>query len=265
MSPIFVRRRGGTRRDPEGAMTLVEHLEELRTRLIRSLGAVALGGVVGWFLYDPVLDLLLKPYCDYLTTVPESIRPRQGCGLFFMGALDPVLIKLKLVAFIGFFLALPFILFQIWRFVVPGLTKSERRMGLPFILSSVILFALGALVAYVTLPRGLAFLLGFAGPQFAPLLTGDRFLGFVMMIALAFGLSFEFPVVLVLLQTLGVVSPAQLAAQRRAAVLFVAVFAAIITPSSDPYSMLALMLPMLVFYEAAIVIGRLLRRRAAPA
>lgn len=242
-------------------MTLIEHLEELRTRLIRSLLGIAAGGVVGWFLYDPVLDLLLLPYCDYLETVPESIRPRQGCGLFFLGALDPILIKLKLVAFIGFFLALPLILFQIWRFIVPGLTKSERRMGLPFVVSSVVLFALGAVVAYVTLPRGLSFLLGFAGPQFAPLLTGDRFLGFVMLIALAFGLSFEFPVVLVLLQSLGVVTPAQLAAQRRTAVLFVAVFAAIITPSGDPYSMLALMLPMLVFYEASILIGRLLRRR----
>ena len=261
MSPIFVRRGGTPRRDPEAAMTLVEHLEELRARLIRALIGVALGGVIGWFLYESVLALLLRPYCDYLETVPESIRPRQGCGLFFMGALDPVLIKLKLVAFIGFFLALPFILFQIWRFIVPGLTKSERRMGLPFILSSVVLFALGAVVAYVTLPRGLAFLLGFAGPQFAPLLTGDRFLGFVMTIALAFGLSFEFPVVLVLLQSLGVVTPAQLASQRRAAVLFVAVFAAVITPSSDPYSMLALMLPMLVFYEASILIGRLILRR----
>lgn len=246
-------------------MTLVEHLEELRARLIRSLAAVALGGLVGWFLYDQVLALLLRPYCDYLGTVPESLRPRQGCGLFFLGALDPVLIKLKLVAFIGFFLALPFILFQIWRFVVPGLTKSERRLGLPFIVSSVVLFALGAVVAYVTLPRALAFLLGFAGPEFAPLLTGDRFLGFVMVVALAFGLSFEFPVVLVLLQTLGVVTPTQLAEQRRAAVLFVAVFAAVITPSSDPYSMLALMLPMLVFYEASILIGKLLRRRSAVA
>lgn len=243
-------------------MTLIEHLEELRARLIRSLIAIGLGGVVGWFLFDPVLQLLLQPYCDYLSTVPASIRPAQGCGLFFMGALDPVLIKLKLVAFIGFFLALPYVLGEAWRFVVPGLTRSERRLGIPFVLSSVVLFALGATVAYVTLPRGLAFLLGFAGPQFAPLLTGDRFLGFVMMIALAFGLSFEFPVVLVLLQVIGVVTPRRLAEQRRAAILFVAVFAAVITPSSDPYTMLALMIPMVIFYEAAILVGRLLRRRA---
>lgn len=241
-------------------MTLIEHLEELRSRLIVSLAAIVVGGVIGWFLYDTVLDLLLEPYCDYLRTVPESIRPRQGCGLFFMGALDPMLIKLKLVAFIGLFLALPFILFQLWRFVVPGLTRSERRFGVPFILSAVVLFALGAVVSYLVLPQGLRFLLGFAGPQFAPLLTGDRFLGFVMMVALAFGLSFEFPVVLVFLQILGVVTSRQLRDQRRAAVLFVAVFAAVITPSGDPYTMLALMVPMIFFFEAAIIIGRLFER-----
>lgn len=241
-------------------MTLVEHLEELRSRLMRSLLAVALGGAVGWLLYERVLDLLLDPYCDYLKTVPETLRPMQGCNLFFVGALDPVMIKLKTVLFIGVFLALPYILFQIWKFIVPGLTKSERRMGVPFVVSSVVLFALGALMAYITLPKGLQFLLGFAGPQFAPLLTGDKFLGFVMMIALAFGLSFEFPVVLVFLQVLGIVTTDQLREWRRGAVLFVAVFAAVVTPSADPYSMLAMMLPMVAFYEAAIIIGRLMKR-----
>ena len=167
-------------------MSLVDHLEELRDRLIRSVGAVALGSVLGWFLYGRVLDLLLRPYCDYLATVPERLRPPQGCGLYFMSALDPMLIKLKVVLAVGLFVALPVILWQAWRFVVPGLTKRERRMAVPFVGSSVVLFALGALVAYVTLPKGLSFLLGFAGPQFAPLLTGDRFLSFVLLVALAF-------------------------------------------------------------------------------
>ena len=221
---------------------------------------MALGSVLGWFLYGRVLDLLLRPYCDYLATVPERLRPPQGCGLYFMSALDPMLIKLKVVLAVGLFVALPVILWQAWRFVVPGLTKRERRMAVPFVGSSVVLFALGALVAYVTLPKGLSFLLGFAGPQFAPLLTGDRFLSFVLLVALAFGLAFEFPVVLVFLQLVGFVSTAQLRSWRRGAILFVAVFSAIITPSSDPYTMLAMMIPMVLFYEAAIIIGRLLRR-----
>lgn len=111
-------------------------------------------------------------------------------------------------------------------------------------------------MAYITLPRGLNFLLGFAGTQFAPLLTGDRFLSFIMLVALAFGLAFEFPVVLVFLAQIGVVTSEQLRGARRSAVLFVAVFAAIITPSGDPYTMLAMMVPMVAFYEAAILISR---------
>ncbi|MFM8944437.1 MAG: twin-arginine translocase subunit TatC [Actinomycetota bacterium] len=256
-APRFFRRPSA---DGQGTMSLVEHLEELRDRLLKSLGAIGLGAVVGWFLYGAVLDLLLRPYCDYLQTVPERLRPPQGCGLYFMSALDPMLIKLKVVVAVGLFIALPVVLWQAWRFVVPGLTKRERRLAIPFVASSVLLFALGAFVAYVTLPKGLSFLLGFAGPQFAPLLTGDRFLSFVLLVALAFGLAFEFPVILVFLQLLGFVSPAQLRSGRRSAILSVAVFSAVITPSSDPYTMLAMMVPMVLFYEGAIIIGRLMGR-----
>lgn len=244
------------RRDPEGTMTLVEHLEELRHRLVVSTVAVAVGSVIGWFLYDPVLELLLDPYCDYLRSVPPETRPTEGCQLFFMGAVDPVLIKLKLVVFLGLFIALPVVLWQLWAFVVPGLTKRERRLAIPFVSSSVVLFALGALLAYVTLPRALNFLLGFAGTEFTALLTGDKFLSFVMMVALAFGLSFEFPIVLVFLELAGIITTRQLRDARRWAILGITVFAAFITPSADPYTMLAMMLPMMAFYEAAIIVGR---------
>ena len=126
--------------------------------------------------------------------------------------------------------------------------------------SSVLLFALGALVAYWTLPKALNFLLGFAGEGFAPLLTGDRYLTFVMLVALSFGLAFEFPIVLIFLLLAGAVTTRQLRDWRRGAILGIAVFAAIITPSSDPYTMLAMTLPMVLFYEAAIIVGRLLKR-----
>jgi sec-independent protein translocase protein TatC len=255
--PQLLRRR---ERDPEGAMTLVEHLEELRTRLFISLGAIAVGSIIGWFLYDAVVRLLLHPYCDYWRTVPPDVRPTKECTLFFMGAVDPVLLKLKVVVFLGLFIALPVVLYQIWGFIVPGLTKRERRMAVPFVATSVFLFALGALLAYLTLPKGLSFLLGFAGSQFVPLLTGDRFLSFVMLVALAFGLSFEFPIVLVFLAEAGVVSSRKLRDWRRGAILFIAVFAAVITPSADPYTMTAMMVPMILFYEAAIIVARLLKK-----
>jgi sec-independent protein translocase protein TatC len=249
-----------SRRDAEGSMTLVEHLEELRYRLVISIVAVAFGGVIAWFLFDPVVSLLRAPYCDYWETVPEGIRTTEKCTFFFSGALEPALIKFKLVGYMALFFALPVVLYQLWGFVVPGLTKRERRLAIPFVASSVVLFALGALFAYLTLPRALKFLLGFAGEGFSPLLTGDRFFSFVVLVALSFGLSFEFPVVLVFLNMAGVVSTAQLRRSRRGAILFIVIFAAVITPSSDPYTMLAMSVPMVLFYEAAIIVGRSMKR-----
>ena len=246
--------------NPDGTMTLVDHLSELRHRLIVSIVSICVGGVFGWFLFDSVIDLLLNPYCNYWQTVPPAQRATRDCALFFSGALEPILIKLKLVLFLGLFFALPVVLYQLWSFIVPGLTRRERKMAIPFVVSSVLLFVLGALVAYWTLPKALNFLLGFAGQEFAPLLTGDRYLTFVMLVALSFGLAFEFPIVLLFLLLAGAVTTRQLRDWRRGAILFIAVFAAIITPSSDPYTMLAMTIPMVLFYEAAIIVGRLLKR-----
>jgi sec-independent protein translocase protein TatC len=246
--------------DAQGNMTLVEHLEELRSRLFICLIALGLASIVGWFLYGPVLHLLQNPYCETIDALPKSSRPPAGCDFVFTGVLEPIIIKLKVVVFLGLFIALPIVLWELWAFVMPALTKRERRIGVAFVSSSVVLFAFGAIVAYLALPHGLGFLLGFAGPSFVPLLTGDRFLGFVMLLAVAFGISFEFPIVLIFLAMVGVVSSRQLRRWRRGAIVFIAIFAAVITPSQDPYTMLAMMVPMLLFYEAAIIVTRLIGR-----
>jgi sec-independent protein translocase protein TatC len=247
-------------RDAEGAMTLVEHLEELRRRLFISLGAIALGSVLGWFLYNPLLNLMTEPFCEWVRTLPPKERPPAGCDLLVTGPIDPVMVKLKVVAILGLFIALPVVLYQLWAFIVPGLTKRERRMAVPFVLSSLVLFAIGAFVAYLTLPKALGFLLGFAGNAITPFLTANSFLSFVLLVALAFGLTFEFPIILIFLMLAGVLSSAKLREWRRMAILVIAVAAAVITPSADPYSMLAMMVPMLLFYEAAIIVGRLMKR-----
>jgi sec-independent protein translocase protein TatC len=247
-------------RDRSQPMTLVEHLEELRRRLVISLGAIGLGSIAGWFIYNPLVQLLLGPYCDYWVTIPAKYRPTKACTLFFNGAIDGVMIKLKAIVFLGLAAALPIVLYQLWAFIVPGLTRKERRYALPFVFASTVLFLAGALVAYLTIPKGLQFLLGFAGQQVVPLLTADKFLGFMMLVALAFGLSFEFPILLIFLTMAGVLTTRKLRDWRRPAILLIALFAAVITPSQDPYTMLAMMVPMYLFYEAAIIVGRAMKK-----
>ena len=247
------------RRKPrEREMSLIEHLEELRRRLIISVIAIGVGGVGGWFLYDSVIELLRSPYCDVVRQLPK--RPPAGCDFIFSGAIDAFVLKLKVVAFIGLFAALPIVLFQLWAFIVPGLTQRERRLAIPFVVSSVLLFAGGALLAYLTLPRALGFLLDIGGPHVIPLLAAKDFIGFVMLMTLAFGVSFELPLLLVFLAGVEIVSSEQMRGWRRSVVLVLAVLSAVITPSSDPYTMLALMVPMYVLFEGAILVARLMKK-----
>jgi sec-independent protein translocase protein TatC len=240
-------------------MTVVEHLQELRHRLIVCLYALAAGSVVGWFLYPPFMNLIREPFCNYIQENPAQAPP-TGCDLVFNGPIDATLVKIKIVVFIGLLVALPVVLYQLWAFVAPGLTAKEKKYSIPFVVSAFVLFLLGVVVAYVMLPKGFNFLLGFAGEGVVPLLTFDRYVGFVVLVALAFGVSFLFPIFLVFLEIAGVLSPATLSKYRRYSILGIAIFAAVITPSSDPYTMLAMMIPMYLFYEASIIIGRFLQR-----
>jgi len=171
-----------------------------------------------------------------------------------------MLVKMKTVLFLALGLALPVLLYQLWAFIVPGLTSREKKWSIPFVLSSFLLFMLGAFFAYWTLPKAFSFMLGFAGEGVAPLLTYDKYMGFVFLVTLAFGVSFLLPVLLVFLELVGVVTPQWLAKYRRYAIFLIFLFAAIITPSSDPYTMLAMGVPMYLFYEGAIIIGRVAKR-----
>ncbi|MEX0991982.1 MAG: twin-arginine translocase subunit TatC [Actinomycetota bacterium] len=248
------------RRERPREMTIVEHLAELRTRLVVSAVAIAAGSVVGWFLFEPFLDMIRKPFCEALSALPEKAQPPTGCDLVFNGPVEPFMIKLKVVVFIGLLIALPILLWQFWLFITPGLTKKEKRYAVPFIGSSVLLFALGASLAYLTLPLGLQFLLGFAGEGFVPLLTASRYIGFFILMTLAFGIAFEFPIILIFLCVVGIISSRQLRSWRRYAVVAVCLLAAVITPSQDPYTLLAMAVPMYLFYEAAILVARLLKK-----
>jgi sec-independent protein translocase protein TatC len=249
------------RRDRSRTMTVIQHLEELRTRVFIALIAVALGAIGGWLLFPPVFKFLLHSYKQACEALPRANRPPIPCGkVVAQSVLEPFLVRFKVSLFTGFAIALPVVLFQLWRFVTPGLTRSERRLAIPFVLSSLVLFALGGFFAFLTLPKGLHFLLGFAGSQIVVLPSATKYISFVLLLVLAFGISFEFPLVLIFLSWVRVVSSQRLRGWRRMAYLLITVFAAVITPSQDPYTQLAMMIPMIVFYEVAIFVARLMKR-----
>lgn len=237
-------------------MSVVEHLSELRRRLVVSLVALAACAVVAFAAYDRILDFLIDPYCR-LSSPP---RPPGPCSLFITDPLEGFAARLKVATWGGLFLASPVVLFQFWRFVTPGLNPNEKRYAVPFVCSSVLLFCLGMVLAKLTFPRALDFLVGVGGPDIAAIFSPARYLRLVILMTVAFGVAFEFPVVLVFLQLAGVLSSRRLASWRRAAVVTIAAVAAVITPSQDPYSLLAMAAPMYLFYEGSILVGRLLHR-----
>ena len=250
-----------TPEEREGAMSLIDHLRELRHRLLICLWALLAGSVAGLFLYSPAMRLIKSPYCDFLRDHPDKTPFKgQGCSLIFLGAIDGFLITVKVVVFLALLVALPVILYQLWGFIVPGLTARERKWAIPFVLVSVLLFLFGGVAAYLTLPAALKFLLGVGGDFVSPLLTVDKYIGFVIFTILAFGLGFEFPILLISLSAAGVITNESMRRYRRQVILALAIFAAVITPSPDPISMLALLIPLYLFYEGAIIVSRLLKR-----
>lgn len=239
-----------------GHMTLVEHLIELRTRLMRSVMAVGVGALVAWFLYQPILNLLLDP-------LAESAPDKDLAGQLL--ATDPLTgfkVRIQITTYTAIALALPVILWQIWKFVSPGLYSNERRYGVAFIFSGTLLFAFGAAIAFWTLPEALKFLQSIGGENnFNEFYTPDKYLRLIVYMMLAFGLGFEFPLVVTTLLFVGAVTTDTLRRVRRYVVVIVAVFVAVATPSGDPISMLALTIPMCLLYEVSIIIGRVRDRR----
>jgi sec-independent protein translocase protein TatC len=232
-----------------GTMPLVDHLMELRKRLLISISAVFVGAVIVFIFYNRVLHFLSKPY--------EQVT---GRNLIVTDPLAPLIVRLKISGYGGLALAIPVVMWEIWRFVVPGLSKRERRYGVWFILSAVLLFALGCVVAWFTITKALEFLLHIGGPSLTPLIDANKYLTLVMLMFAAFGVAFEFPLLLVFLMLVGVLNTQQLRRSRRWTAVGITVFAAVITPSADPFSMLFMAIPMYIFFEISILIGRLMKR-----
>jgi sec-independent protein translocase protein TatC len=243
---------------PEDRMSLTQHLAELRLRIIRSLLAVVFGIVLMMVFYDPVLRFLLRPYNELCAKEGPDFCVAQ---LQSLGPLEGFSTRLSISTYGGILLALPVLLWQIWRFVVPALHAKEKRYAIPFVISSVVLFALGAFVAYWTLEKALEFLISWAGSEVDSNFQVSRYVNLVGLMVAAFGIAFEFPVLLVFLQLVGVLTPQTLAKGWRYAILVIFVIAAFITPSGDPYSMMALAGPMTLFYFISILIGLVFQKR----
>jgi sec-independent protein translocase protein TatC len=239
------------------AMTLAQHLTELRRRVIICAVAFVVAATLAVVFYQHILDFLQAPYC--------RINPGRGslglrCAFYVTAPLDGLSLRVKIGAFGGLVLASPVFLYQLWRFITPGLHRTERRYALPFVLASMLLFLAGCAVAYFTLPHALGFLKAVGGPSLKTIYNPNQYLGLVLLMMALFGLTFEFPVVLVSLELANVVTPAQLLGWWRWAVIVITVVAGVFTPSSDPFSMLALAVPLIVFYFASILIGKLFGR-----
>lgn len=241
-------------------MPLMEHLAELRNRLIKVAVAIAAGAVAGWFLYPVIYDLLVDPYCDLQGVTLED------CRLLQTEPLELFSVRLKIAGYAGIAMAMPVILWQIWRFITPGLYKHEKRYAVPFVVSALVLFVLGAVLAYYTLPQALDFLINIGGDEnIITQLRPAPYFELVTYMMLAFGAGFEFPIVLIFLQMAGILDTSTLRKSRRYAIVGIVILVAVITPSGDPYSLAILSVPMYVFYEIAILAGTLLTSRRAKA
>lgn len=224
----------------------MEHVGELRNRIIKSLIAVGVGTIIAFIFNEEILDILVRPYRIAL----------PGEDLAYFRPTEAFSVVMRVSLFGGFILASPVVLYQLWRFVAPALTPREKRWAIPTTAIFAALFITGVAVGYWSLSRGLGFLLNFGGDALTPVINADFYLKFAMRFILAFAISFEFPVFIFAVAAVGAISSAQLREGRRWAVLVIVVFAAVITPSGDPLTLALLAVPMYVLYELAILAVR---------
>jgi sec-independent protein translocase protein TatC len=249
--------------DPEGRMTLVEHLRELRSRLFKAVGALVVGAIVGWIFYDELFALLKDPL-DAAVAAVNAGRPRNEqieLKLNINDVAGPLMLQIKVSAIAGLVATTPVWLYQIWAFIVPGLHRNERKWTMVFVAAATPLFIAGIVLGYLALPKGLNVLIDFTPVGVSNFPTVDRFLSFVMRLLLVFGLAFEIPIFVVMLNIVGVLTVARLSKTRAWIIFGIFVFAAVATPSTDPFTMLLLAAPMTILYLASELIARFIERR----
>ncbi len=258
---------GGSGRppNPDGRMSLIEHIRELRSRVLKILLALTVGSIIGWIFFGPVWKFIERPYCkiEIHGRPAGALYGSKECTLFVTGIFDSFFLHLKIAIVVGILISSPVWLYQLWAFVAPGLYRRERRWTYLFVGTAVPLFALGAGFAYLAMTHGLQFLLGLVPVGALPIITINTYLGYAMAMLLIFGVAFEVPLTLVILNLAGVLTHARFRKWRRMMIFGVFAFAAVATPSPDPFTMLLLAVPCVVLVELAeMVVWANDRRRA---
>lgn len=242
-------------------MALSDHLREFRGRIMKIAVVVVCGLIVSLFFFDPIFELVLRPYSDAQANLPAGVRSEGTIA----GAGGPLMLYLKLCGLVSVVLTSPFWLYQIWAFILPGLHSNERKWSRVFAVIAGPLFLSGVVLGYFTLPKGLEILIGFTPGALTNLVEFGSYLSFLIRTLLVFGIAFEIPVFVILLNLAGVLSGKALGAHRAWLVIGTFLFAAIATPSTDPFTMLFLAVPMVGLFAISELIARFLDRRKAEA
>jgi sec-independent protein translocase protein TatC len=232
-------------------MTLSEHLAEARQRFMICAGTILVFGILSFLFYTPILHVLQQPYC--------RATPKH-CLFLVTNPLDGLTLRIKIAFFGGLVISSPILFWEVWRFVTPGLKARERRYALPFVGASLTFFCGGVVMAYFIFTRAISFLQSIGGHTLISEYNPNQYLSLFVLMMVIFGLTFEFPVVLVALELAGIVAPSTLLHGWRYAIITITVFSAVITPSGDPFSMLALAFPLVMFYFLSIGVGKLLKK-----
>jgi sec-independent protein translocase protein TatC len=231
----------GAPAEPSAVMSLVDHLTELRSRIVKSILAVVVGSAIGFYFAGPIQEILTRP-------LPATALPLQ-----VLGPGDAFGIYLRIAVVVGVILAMPILLYQLWSFVSPGLTPSERRALRPWIPLALFFFVLGVSVAWIVLPFAIGFLLAFTNNVIVAHLAAPPYFDFVTTMFLAFGLLMEFPIVLYALSRVGILTSARLRSSRRMVILGIAIFAAVATPGGDLISPTVLGGTMYILFELTVL------------